>query len=234
MRSSRGSLVIGFIEWSCAPTSASSTWLCCSCSSSGSRRRGAAVGCWAARPSACRLAPGASSVASLAVLAPLRDGDVLRGSGFLAVYLSGLSMIGVAARPPDRLRVHAACLGRAAAISRAACSLPDPLATTPCMHARGTLVLVFVARPRRLRRDGACAAVSSDRLVPLGGCAALPIVLALFPVIEEVPKHETFLHTRSSVLVRRSARPTFNVWRRGWELTTPSGAGRAAVESVDS
>ena len=102
-------LVLGFIEWIRSPTTACSTWRCCSSQQLGiGAVVGVAVG-WLAVQAfrRAKLATGGLyPVASLAVVAiAFGAADVLHGSGFLAVYLAGLAM--GSASLPARQTVHA-------------------------------------------------------------------------------------------------------------------------------
>jgi len=149
-----------------------------------------------------RLATGGLyPVASLAVVAvAFGAADVLHGSGFLAVYLAGLWM--GSASLPARQTVYAFHDGLAW-VAQLAMFLTLGLLVFPHQlgdfAVQGTLVavvLVFVARPLAVSVATAFAPLSfADRLV-LGWAGlrgAVPVVLALFPVIANVPdSHEFF------------------------------------------
>jgi cell volume regulation protein A len=165
---------------------------------------GIAVG-WAAvkafrnvRPATVGLYP----VASLAVVAiAFGLADVLHGSGFLAVYLAGLVM--GSAQLPARQTVAAFHDGLAW-VAQLVMFLTLGLLVFPADLAKiafeGTLValaLVLVARPLAVAVATALAPLSlGDRLV-LGWAGlrgAVPIVLALFPIIEHIPRSHTFFN----------------------------------------
>jgi potassium/hydrogen antiporter len=165
---------------------------------------GAAVG-WLAVQAfrRARLATGGLyPVASLAVVAvAFGAADVLHGSGFLAVYLAGLSM--GSASLPARQTVSAFHDGLAW-VAQLAMFLTLGLLVFPGAlggyAVQGTLVavvLVFVARPLAVFVATAFAPLSfGDRLV-LGWAGlrgAVPVVLALFPIIEHVPENMTFFN----------------------------------------
>ncbi|MBA3328666.1 MAG: potassium/proton antiporter, partial [Solirubrobacterales bacterium] len=142
-----------------------------------------------------RLATGGLyPVASLAVVAiAFGAADVLHGSGFLAVYLAGLAMGSTAL--PARQTITAFHDGMAW-VAQLVMFLTLGLLVFPAQldesALEGTLlalVLVFVARPLAVVVSTAFAPVGiADRLV-LGWAGlrgAVPVVLALFPVIEGV------------------------------------------------
>jgi cell volume regulation protein A len=145
---------------------------------------------------------GLYPVASLAVVAiAFGCADVLHGSGFLAVYLAGLAM--GSANLPARQTVHAFHDGLAW-VAQLAMFLALGLLVFPrqldefALH--GTLiafVLVFVARPLAVWVATAFAPLGlGDRLV-LGWAGlrgAVPVVLATFPVIEDVPDSVDFFN----------------------------------------
>ncbi|MBW3607029.1 MAG: potassium/proton antiporter [Actinobacteria bacterium] len=145
---------------------------------------------------------GLYPVASLAVVAvAYGSADVLHGSGFLAVYLAGLSM--GSAQLPARQTVHAFHDG-VAWVAQLAMFLALGLLVFPHQLVdfvwQGTLialVLVFVARPLAVTVATAFAPLGySDRLV-LGWAGlrgAVPVVLATFPVIAGVPGSLTFFN----------------------------------------
>jgi cell volume regulation protein A len=150
-----------------------------------------------------RLATGGLyPVASIAVVAiAFGFADVLHGSGFLAVYLAGLGM--GSASLPARQTVHAFHDGLAW-VAQLAMFLALGLLVFP--HElddfvwQGTLiavVLVFVARPLAVLVATAFAPLGvGDRLV-LGWAGlrgAVPVVLATFPVIENVEGSQEFFN----------------------------------------
>ncbi|MDQ3676849.1 MAG: potassium/proton antiporter [Actinomycetota bacterium] len=145
---------------------------------------------------------GLYPVASLAVVAVAYGAaDVLHGSGFLAVYLAGLLM--GSAQLPARQTVAAFHDGMAW-VAQLAMFLTLGLLVFPAdlvdIALKGTLlalVLVFVARPLAVMVATAFAPLgAADRLV-LGWAGlrgAVPVVLALFPIIEGVHGSLTFFN----------------------------------------
>ncbi len=145
---------------------------------------------------------GLYPVASIAVVAiAFGCAEVLHGSGFLAVYLSGLAM--GSASLPARQTVHAFHDGLAW-VAQLTMFLALGLLVFPTqlddIAWRGTLVavvLVFVARPLAVTIATAFAPLRlTDRLV-LGWAGlrgAVPVVLATFPVIEGVDGSLTFFN----------------------------------------
>jgi cell volume regulation protein A len=145
---------------------------------------------------------GLYPVASLAVVAlAFGAADVLHGSGFLAVYLAGLIM---GSSPlPGRQTVSAFHDGLAW-VAQLAMFLtlgllvfPHQLGGSALNGALLALVLVLVARPLAVAVATAFAPVSTgDRLV-LGWAGlrgAVPVVLALFPILEGVDHSLTFFN----------------------------------------
>lgn len=142
-----------------------------------------------------RLATGGLyPVASLAVVAiAFGAADVLHGSGFLAVYLAGLMM---GSSPlPARQTVSAfhdglAWVGQLAMfLTLGLLVFPHQLDDIALQGTLVALVLVLVARPLAVAVATAFAPLSlGDRLV-LGWAGlrgAVPVVLALFPILEEI------------------------------------------------
>ena len=158
---------------------------------------GAAVGCSGSRRSAARSSPPPASipVASLAIAALAFGGaDVLHGSGFLAVYLAGLAL-GSAAIPAQR--TIAAFHDGVAWVAQVAMFLTLGLLVFPSQLRRGR-GRGHGARARRWRsshgrwrsgRHGVREFGERERVV-LGWAGlrgAVPVVLATFPVIADVP-----------------------------------------------
>jgi cell volume regulation protein A len=145
---------------------------------------------------------GLYPVASLAVVAlAYGAADVLHGSGFLAVYLAGLAM--GSAQLPAR-RTVAAFHDGMAWVAQLAMFLTLGLLVFPNelldIAPEGTLialVLVFVARPLAVTVATAFAPMRlGDRFV-LGWAGlrgAVPVVLALFPIIEGIDNDHTFFN----------------------------------------
>ncbi len=178
--------------------------------------------------------PGLYPVASVAGAAlAFGIADQLHGSGFLAVYLTGLAL--GSARIPARRTVADFHEGLAW-VSQIAVFLTLGLLVFPSQF--GDIigeslliaaVLMFVARPL-----AAGLSVSPWRFPPrqslllgwAGLRGAVPIVLATFPVIENVPKAEPFFNivffvVLTSTLVQGA---TFNPLARWLGLTTEEPA----------
>jgi cell volume regulation protein A len=165
---------------------------------------GVAVG-WAAVQAFRRVrlaTTGLYPVASLAVVAlAFGAADILHGSGFLAVYLAGLMM---GSSPLPARQTVAAFHEGLAWVAQLAMFLTLGLLVFPHqlggIALKGTLValvLVLVARPLAVAVATALAPLSiGDRLV-LGWAGlrgAVPVVLALFPIIEHVEGSLTFFN----------------------------------------
>jgi cell volume regulation protein A len=143
---------------------------------------------------------GLYPVASLATAAiAFGAADALHGSGFLAVYLAGL-MLG-SARIPAKRTVTVFHQGLAW-VAQIAMFLALGLLVFPSalddVAVRGTalaLVLVFVARPVAAFVSTAIDRFSMAERVVLGWAGlrgAVPVVLATFPVIDDVDGSRTF------------------------------------------
>jgi cell volume regulation protein A len=158
---------------------------------------GAAVG-WAAVQAFRRanLATGGLyPVASLAVVAvAFGAADVLSGSGFLAVYLAGLAMGSTAL--PARQTVGAFHDGLAwlaqltMFFTLGLLVFPHQLLDIALQGTAIALVLVFVARPLAVMVATAFAPLRTSERIVLGWAGlrgAVPVVLATFPIIEQVP-----------------------------------------------
>ena len=207
---------------------------------------GAAVG-WLAVQAfrRARLATaGLYPVASLAVVAVAYGAaDVLHGSGFLAVYLAGLAM--GSAQLPARQTVAAFHDGMAW-VAQLAMFLTLGLLVVPAdlgdIALEGTLlalVLVVVARPLAVIVATAFVALRpGDRFV-LGWAGlrgAVPVVLALFPVIEGVQGSLTFFNIAFfAVLVSTLLQgTTFEPLARRLGATTQEPALRPQLVEVGS
>jgi cell volume regulation protein A len=137
---------------------------------------------------------GLYPVASLAVVAiAFGAADVLGGSGFLAVYLAGLAMGSVAL--PARQTVAAFHDGLAwlaqltMFFTLGLLVFPSDLAPIALQGTALALVLVFVARPLAVVVATAFAPLRMADRVVLGWAGlrgAVPVVLALFPIIANV------------------------------------------------
>jgi cell volume regulation protein A len=204
---------------------------------------GAAVG-WLAVQAfrRARLATaGLYPVASLAVVAiAFGAADVLHGSGFLAVYLAGLMM---GSSPLPARQTVSAFHDGLAWVAQLAMFLtlgllvfPSQLGDIALSGTLVALVLVFVARPLAVLVSTAFAPLSlSDRAV-LGWAGlrgAVPVVLALFPIIEGVDDSLKFFNIAFfavllSTLLQGSTFEPFARWMRA--TTTEPALPRPLVE----
>jgi cell volume regulation protein A len=150
-----------------------------------------------------RLATGGLyPVASLAVVAiAFGAADVLHGSGFLAVYLAGLAMGSVAL--PARQTVAAfhdglAWLAQLAMfLTLGLLVFPSDLGTIALKGTVLALVLVFVARPLAVMVATAFAPLRTTERIVLGWAGlrgAVPVVLALFPIIGDIDEAVHFFN----------------------------------------
>jgi potassium/hydrogen antiporter len=127
--------------------------------------------------------------------------DVLHGSGFLAVYLAGL-MLGSARIPAKRtVTVFHQGLAWVAQISMflalGLLVFPSDLADQAVRGTALALVLVFVARPVAAFVSTAFDRFSIADRVVLGWAGlrgAVPVVLATFPVLDQVDGSRTFFN----------------------------------------
>lgn len=173
---------------------------------------------------------GLYPVASLTVAALAYGGaDTLHGSGFLAVYLTGL-MLGSATIPAERTIVsfHQG-LGWVAQVAMfltlGLLVFPDQL---PSVALKGTvlaLVLVFVARPVAVAISTLPFAYNWRERAILGWAGlrgAVPVVLATFPVIQNVPDSVHFFNiVFFAVLVSTVLQgSTFETFARRLRVTT--------------
>src|SRR3954447_18656999 len=184
---------------------------------------------------------GLYPVASLAVVAlAFGAADVLHGSGFLAVYLAGLSM--GSAQLPARQTVSAFHDGLAW-VAQLAMFLTLGLLVFP--HQLGgsalegtllALVLVFVARPLAVAVATAFTPLSFGDRAVLGWAGlrgAVPVVLALFPIIEGVDDSLKFFNIAFfavllSTLLQGSTFEPFARWAKA--TTTEPALPRPLVE----
>lgn len=145
---------------------------------------------------------GLYPVASLAVVAiAFGAADVLHGSGFLAVYLAGLAMGSSAL--PARQTVAAFHDGLAwlaqltMFFTLGLLVFPSDLGPIALKGTALALVLVFVARPAAVMIATAFAPLRTAERAVLGWAGlrgAVPVVLALFPIIEGVDHAVTFFN----------------------------------------
>ena len=198
-------LVLGFIEWIRRPDYGVADMAVLFVQQLGiGAIAGGAVG-WLAVQAfrRARLATaGLYPVASLAVVAiAFGAADALHGSGFLAVYLAGLMM---GSSPLPARQTVSAFHDGLAWVAQLAMFLTLGLLVFPSQLGdivlEGTLValvLVLLARPLAVAVATALAPLSlGDRLL-LGGAGlrgAVPVVLALFPIIEGIEGSLTFFN----------------------------------------
>jgi potassium/hydrogen antiporter len=146
--------------------------------------------------------PGLYPVASLATAAlAFGSADTLGGSGFLATYLAGLSL--GSADIPAKRTVTAFHEGMAW-VAQLTMFLTLGLLVFPAqldeVAWRGTLlalVVVFVSRPLATLLSTLGSGFNMPEKVFLGWAGlrgAVPVVLAIFPVIEDVHQSETFFN----------------------------------------
>ncbi len=198
-------LVLGFIEWILHPGYGFSDMLGLFAQQLGlGLVAGAAIGWLATQAFASvRLSsPGLYPVASLATAAlAFGAADTLGGSGFLAAYLAGLAL--GSANIPAKRTVTAFHEGMAW-VAQLTMFLTLGLLVFPAdlgeVAWRGTLlalVVVFVSRPLATLVSTLGSGFSMPEKVFLGWAGlrgAVPVVLAIFPVIEGVPQSETFFN----------------------------------------
>jgi cell volume regulation protein A len=145
---------------------------------------------------------GLYPVASLAVVAvSFGAADVLHGSGFLAVYLAGLAMGSTAL--PSRQTVAAfhdglAWLAQLAMFfTLGLLVFPSHLGPIALKGTALALVLVFVARPLAVMVATAFSPLRTSERFVLGWAGlrgAVPVVLALFPILANVPDADDFFN----------------------------------------
>jgi potassium/hydrogen antiporter len=198
-------LVLGFIEWVLHPDYGAPDMLLLFVQQLGiGFVAGVAVG-WLAREAFQRVqlsSPGLYPVASLAAAAlAFGSAATLDGSGFLAVYLTGLSL-GSANLPAKRtvLAFHEGL----AWIAQLGMFVTLGLLVFPAqldeVAGKGTLlalVVVFVARPlaTAVATVGSGFDVREKTLLGWAGLrGAVPVVLAIFPVTEHVPHAREFFN----------------------------------------
>src|SRR5215207_9668958 len=146
--------------------------------------------------------PGLFPVASVATAALAFGGaDVLHGSGFLAVYLAGLAL-GSESIPAKRsvLIFHQGLAWVAQIVMFLVLGLlvfPSQLGDVAVEGTILALVLMFLARPAGTMLGTLGARFSARERVVLGWAGlrgAVPVVLATFPVIEDVPDSQEFFN----------------------------------------
>ncbi len=174
---------------------------------------------------------GLYPVASLAVVAlAFGAADVLHGSGFLAVYLAGLMM---GSSPLPARQTVSAFHDGLAWVAQLAMFLTLGLLVFPSQLGdivlQGTLlalVLVFVARPLAVMFATAFAPLSLGDRAVLGWAGlrgAVPVVLALFPIIEGIDGSLKFFNIAFfavllSTLLQGSTFEPFARWMRATTL----------------
>jgi cell volume regulation protein A len=146
--------------------------------------------------------PGLYPVATLATAAvAFGAADVLHGSGFLAAYLAGLALGSVQIPARRTVTVFHQGLGWVAQIvmflALGLLVFPSELGEVWVEGTVLTAVLLFVARPVATFVGTALDPFSVREKAVLGWAGlrgAVPVVLATFPVIEEVPGAEQFFN----------------------------------------
>ncbi len=198
-------LVLGFIEWIMHPGYGLADMLGLFAQQLGiGLVAGTAIGWLAARAflSVRLSSPGLYPVASLATAAlAFGAADTVGGSGFLATYLAGLAL--GSANIPAKRTVTAFHEGMAW-VAQLTMFLTLGLLVFPAdldeVAWRGTLlalVVVFVSRPlaTALGTLGTGFSLREKGFLGWAGLrGAVPVVLALFPVIAGVPQSETFFN----------------------------------------
>jgi potassium/hydrogen antiporter len=198
-------LVVGFVEWIQDDTFGAADMALLFVLELGiGAAAGLAVG-WLAVQGLRRVrleTPGLYPVATLATAAiAYGAADALHGSGFLAAYITGL-MLGSARIPAKRtVTVFHEGLGWVAQIamflSLGLLVFPSELGDVALEGTALALVLVLLARPAATVVSTTFDRFSAaDRLV-LGWAGlrgAVPVVLATFPVIDDVPNSEEFFN----------------------------------------
>ena len=198
-------LVLGFIEWIMHPGYGLPDMLGLFAQQLGiGLVAGTAIGWLAARAflSVRLSSPGLYPVASLATAAlAFGAADTVGGSGFLATYLAGLAL--GSANIPAKRTVTAFHEGMAWVAQLTMFLTLGLLVFTADLGEvawRGTLlalVVVFISRPlaTALGTLGTGFSVREKGFLGWAGLrGAVPVVLALFPVIEGVPQSETFFN----------------------------------------
>jgi cell volume regulation protein A len=184
---------------------------------------------------------GLYPVASLAVVAiAFGAADVLHGSGFLAVYLAGLMM---GSSPLPARQTVSAFHDGLAWVAQLAMFLtlgllvfPGQLGHIALSGTLVALVLVFVARPLAVLVSTAFAPLSLGDRAVLGWAGlrgAVPVVLALFPIIEGIHDSVRFFNIAFfavllSTLLQGSTFEPFARWMRA--TTTEPALPRPLVE----
>ena len=237
-------LVIGFIEWIKRPDYGVADMLLLFVQQLGiGAAAGIAVG-WVAVQAfrRARLATaGLYPVASLAVVAlAFGAADILHGSGFLAVYLAGLTM---GSSPLPARQTVSAFHDGLAWVAQLAMFLtlgllvfPSQLGDIWLQGALVAVVLVFVARPLAVLISTAFAPLTLGDRAVLGWAGlrgAVPVVLALFPIIEGIEGSLSFFNIAFftvllSTLLQGSTFEPFARWMRA--TTTEPALPRPLVE----
>jgi cell volume regulation protein A len=184
---------------------------------------------------------GLYPVASLAVVAlAFGTADVLHGSGFLAVYLAGLAMGSTAL--PSRQTVAAfhdglAWLAQLAMFLTLGLLVnPDDLGPFALKGTALALVLVFVARPLAVIIATGRAPLSIPERAVLGWAGlrgAVPVVLALFPILARIDGATDFFNIAFfAVLVSTLLQGSTFTWIAGklGALTNEPALRRPLVE----
>ncbi len=186
--------------------------------------------------------PGLYPVASIAIGALAFGGaDVLDGSGFLAVYLAGLTL-GSAAIPARRtvtaFHQGLAWVGQISVFfALGLLVFPSRLDDVAVEGLLLSGVLMFIARPLATLIAAQVGGFSLQERLLLGWAGlrgALPIVFATFPVIEGVPSGDLFFNIAFFVVVTSTLVQgiTFEPLARAFGLTTTEPALPAPLTEV--
>jgi potassium/hydrogen antiporter len=186
--------------------------------------------------------PGLYPVASIAIAALAYGGaDSLDGSGFLAVYLAGLTL-GSFAIPARRTVISfhqgLAWVGQIAVfIALGLLVFPSQLDSVAAEGLLLAAVLMFVARPLAAVIAAQVGRFSMEERLLVGWAGlrgAVPIVLATFPVIEGVPSGDLFFNIAFFVVVTSTLIQgvTFEPLARAFGLTTAEPALPAPLIEV--
>ena len=235
-------LVIGFIEWATHRNYGLSDLLVLFVRQFGI---GAAIGAVVAGMAVFTLrharlpSAGLYPVASLAFGALAYGGaDVLHGSGFLAVYMTGLA-IGSSPSPAQRTiaTFHDGLAWVAQLVLFLVLGLlvfPNQLGSVAVKGSTLALIVAVVARPVAVMVATAFAGFTLPERAVLGWAGlrgAVPVVLAIFPVIDGVPhSHEFFNIIFFAVLVSTIVQgTTFEPFARWLGVTTAEAANTAPL-----
>ena len=146
--------------------------------------------------------PGAYPLGTVGIAAiAYGAADTLEGSGFLAVYLAGLALGSATFPAQQAVTIFHQGLGWVAQVTMflvlGLLVFPSELGDIALEGTLLAVVLAFVARPVSAMVATAFSGYSLGERVVLGWAGlrgAVPVVLATFPVIEEVPGSQEFFN----------------------------------------